>query len=347
MNIQQAIAKVVDHLDLTRSEMIEVMQQVMTGQCTEAQIAGFLVALRMKSESIDEITGAAQVMRDLATPVHINAGPLVDIVGTGGDGANLFNISSASAFVTAAAGASVAKHGNRAVSSSSGSADLLEACGVDLTLNAAGVARCVEDVGVGFMFAPSHHSAMKYAIGPRRQLGIRTLFNILGPMTNPAGVKRLLIGVFSDSLCRPMAEVMRELGGEHVMVVHAHDGLDEISLATHTHVAELKDGVVTEYSLMPEDVGIESQSLIGLEVSSSADSLRLIMDAFKNANNTAARKAGNIIALNAGAAIYLSGVAATLAEGVTLAREQLENGAALEKMEQLAAFSQQLAQEQA
>jgi anthranilate phosphoribosyltransferase len=347
MNIQQAIAKVVDHLDLSRSEMTEVMQQVMTGQCTEAQIAGFLVALRMKSESIDEITGAAQVMRDLATPVHINAAPLVDIVGTGGDGANLFNVSSASAFVTAAAGASVAKHGNRAVSSSSGSADLLEACGVDLTLNADQVARCVEDVGVGFMFAPSHHSAMKYAIGPRRQLGIRTLFNILGPMTNPSGVKRLLIGVFSDSLCRPMAEVMRELGGEHVMVVHAHDGLDEISLATHTHVAELKDGVVTEYSLTPEDVGIESQSLIGLEVSSSADSLRLIMEAFKAGNSTAARKASSIIALNAGAAIYLSGVAATLADGVALARKQLESGAALEKMEQLAAFSQQLAQEQA
>jgi anthranilate phosphoribosyltransferase len=319
----------------------------MTGQCTEAQIAGFLVALRMKSESIDEITGAAQVMRDLATPVHIKASPLVDIVGTGGDGANLFNISSASAFVTAAAGAFVAKHGNRAVSSSSGSADLLEACGVDLTLNAAGVARCVDDVGVGFMFAPSHHNAMKYAIGPRRQLGIRTLFNILGPMTNPAGVKRLLIGVFSDSLCRPMAEVMRELGGEHVMVVHAHDGLDEISLATPTHVAELKDGEVTEYSLSPEDVGIESQSLIGLEVSSSADSLRLIMDAFKGVNSTAARKASSIIALNAGAAIYLSGVVATLADGVALAQRQLQSGAALEKMEQLAAFSQQLAQEQA
>jgi anthranilate phosphoribosyltransferase len=347
MNIQQAIAKAVDHLDLSRSEMTEVMQQVMTGQCTEAQIAGFLVALRMKSESIDEITGAAQVMRDLATPVHIKASPLVDIVGTGGDGANLFNISSASAFVTAAAGAFVAKHGNRAVSSSSGSADLLEACGVDLTLNAAGVARCVDDVGVGFMFAPSHHNAMKYAIGPRRQLGIRTLFNILGPMTNPAGVKRLLIGVFSDSLCRPMAEVMRELGGEHVMVVHAHDGLDEISLATPTHVAELKDGEVTEYSLSPEDVGIESQSLIGLEVSSSADSLRLIMDAFKGVNSTAARKASSIIALNAGAAIYLSGVVATLADGVALAQRQLQSGAALEKMEQLAAFSQQLAQEQA
>jgi anthranilate phosphoribosyltransferase len=347
MNIQQAIARVVDNLDLTRSEMTEVMQQVMTGQCTEAQIAGFLVALRMKSETIDEITGAAQVMRDLATPVQIGVSPLVDIVGTGGDGANLFNISSASAFVAAAAGAFVAKHGNRAVSSSSGSADLLEACGVDLTLGAGGVARCVEEVGVGFMFAPSHHNAMKHAIGPRRQLGIRTLFNILGPMTNPAGVKRLLIGVFSDSLCRPMAEVMRELGGEHVMVVHAHDGLDEISLATQTHVAELRSGEITEYSLSPEDVGIESQSLIGLEVSSSAESLRLILDAFCNASNDAASKARSIIALNAGAAIYLSGVATTLADGVALAREQLVNGAALEKMEQLAAFSQQLAQEHA
>lgn len=347
MNIQQAIAKVVDHLDLSRGEMIEVMQQVMTGQCTDAQIAGLLVGLRMKSESIDEITGAAQVMRELATPVTIDAGPLVDIVGTGGDGANLFNVSSASSFVAAAAGAAVAKHGNRAVSSSSGSADLLEACGVDLSLSAEGVARCVEQVGVGFMFAPSHHGAMKYAIGPRRQLGIRTLFNILGPMTNPAGVNRLVIGVFSDALCRPMAEVMRELGGEHVLVVHAHDGLDEISLATHTHVAELWGNDIQEYSLSPEDVGIESQSLIGLEVSSAAESLRLIRAAFNNETSVEARKAASMIALNAGAAIFVSGLASTLADGVAKARAQIENGAALQKMEELAAFSQKLAQEQA
>ncbi|MFC6669658.1 anthranilate phosphoribosyltransferase [Marinobacterium aestuariivivens] len=346
MNIQQAIGKVVDHLDLSRSEMIEVMQQIMTGQCTDAQIAGFLVALRMKSESIEEITGAAQVMRELATPVQIGVGPLVDIVGTGGDGANLFNVSSASAFVAAAAGARVAKHGNRAVSSSSGSADLLEACGVDLSLSGDAVARCVEKTGVGFMFAPGHHGAMKHAIGPRRELGIRTLFNILGPMTNPAGARRLVIGVFSEALCRPMAEVMRELGGEHVLVVHANDGLDEISLATHTKIAELWNGDIQEYSLSPEDVGIESQSLIGLEVASSDESLRLIMGAFKNDDSAAARKAQAIISLNAGAALYVAGRASTLADGVALARQQLENGQALAKMEELAAFSQQLAKEQ-
>lgn len=343
MNIQQAISKAVDHLDLSRDEMIDVMRQIMTGQCTDAQIAGFLIALRMKSESIDEITGAAQVMRELATPVKIAAGPLVDIVGTGGDGANLFNISSASTFVVAAAGAKVAKHGNRAVSSSSGSADLLEACGVDLSLSGDQVARCVEQTGVGFMFAPGHHSAMKHAIGPRRELGLRTLFNILGPLTNPAGAKRLLIGVFSEALCRPLAEVLRELGAEHVMVVHANDGLDEISLATHTQVAELRDGEISEYSLSPEDVGIDSQSLIGLEVDSAADSLRLIMAAFNNEDSNDARKAQAIIALNAGAAIYVAGLSETLKEGVALARQQLENGQALAKMEQLAAFSQLLA----
>ncbi|MBY4676388.1 anthranilate phosphoribosyltransferase [Marinobacterium arenosum] len=343
MNIQQAISKVVDHLDLSRDEMTDVMRQIMTGQCTDAQIAGFLIALRMKSESIDEITGAAQVMRELATPVNIAVGPLVDIVGTGGDGASLFNVSSASTFVVAAAGAKVAKHGNRAVSSSSGSADLLEACGVDLSLSGDQVARCVEQTGVGFMFAPGHHSAMKHAIGPRRELGLRTLFNILGPLTNPAGAKRLLIGVFGETLCRPMAEVLRELGAEHVMVVHANDGLDEISLATRTKVAELRDGEISEYSLSPEDVGIDSQSLIGLEVDSAAQSLQLIMAAFNNEDSAVARKAQSVIALNAGAAIYVAGLTETLKEGVVLARQQLENGQALAKMEQLAAFSQQLA----
>ncbi|NVK44266.1 MAG: anthranilate phosphoribosyltransferase [Oceanospirillaceae bacterium] len=347
MNIQQAIRKVVDHLDLSRAEMTDIMRQVMTGQCTDAQIAGFLVALRMKSESINEITGAAEVMRELATPVEISVGPLVDIVGTGGDGANLFNVSSASAFVAAAAGVKVAKHGNRAVSSSSGSADLLEACGVDLSLSGEQVARCVENTGVGFMFAPGHHSAMKHAIGPRRELGMRTLFNILGPMTNPAGVQRLVIGVFSEALCRPMAEVMRELGAEHVLVVHANDGLDEISLATQTKIAELWNGDIQEYTLTPEDVGIESQSLIGLEVSSSADSLKLIMAAFNNEASDVARKAQAMIALNAGAAIYVAGLASTLADGVALARTQLVNGQALAKMQELAAFSQQVAKEQA
>ena len=342
MDIKEALARVVDHIDLSRDEMVEVMRQVMTGECSESQIAGFLVALRMKSESIDEITGAAQVMRELATPVNATAAPLVDIVGTGGDGANLFNVSSASAFVAAACGVHIAKHGNRGVSSSSGSADLLEQAGINLDLGADAVARCIDEVGVGFMFAPGFHGAMKHAIGARRALGTRTLFNILGPMTNPAGAQRLVIGVFTKKLCRPMAEVMQQLGGEHIMVVHADDGLDEISLATHTYVAELKDGEITEYRLSPEDLGVESQSLIGLVIDSPAQSLELIKKAFSGVEDTAVKKAVSMVALNAGAAVYLSGQASTHKEGVAKALEAIHSGAALNKMQQLADFSQSL-----
>jgi anthranilate phosphoribosyltransferase len=342
MDIKEALARVVDHIDLSRDEMVDVMRQVMTGQCSESQIAGFLVALRMKSESIDEITGAAQVMRELATRVEASSGPLVDIVGTGGDGANLFNVSSASAFVAAACGVHIAKHGNRGVSSSSGSADLLEQAGINLALGAESVARCIDEVGVGFMFAPGYHGAMKHAIGARRALGIRTLFNILGPMTNPAGARRLVIGVFTQKLCRPMAEVMQQLGAEHIMVVHADDGLDEISLATHTHVAELKNGEIHEYRVTPEALGIESQSLIGLVVDSPAQSLELIRAAFTGAAAPEAAKAESMIALNAGAAIYLGGGADSHKAGVAKALAAIRSGAALEKMEQLAAFSQQL-----
>lgn len=342
MDIKEALARVVEHIDLNRDEMVEVMRQVMTGQCSESQIAAFLVALRMKSESIDEITGAAQVMRELATPVTPAQGPLVDIVGTGGDGANLFNVSSSSAFVAAACGVYVAKHGNRGVSSSSGSADLLEQAGINLDLGAEQVARCIDEVGVGFMFAPGYHGAMKHAIGARRALGIRTLFNILGPMTNPAGAKRLVIGVFSQKLCRPMAEVMQQLGAEHIMVVHAEDGLDEISLASFTHVAELKAGAITEYKVTPEELGVDSQSLIGLIVESPAQSLALIRQALSNDSAGVAQKAIAMIALNAGAAIYLSGQAASHKEGVQQALNAIRSGAALKKMEQLAAFSQQL-----
>ncbi|WP_432696391.1 anthranilate phosphoribosyltransferase [Marinobacterium sp. YM272] len=342
MDIKEALGRVIEHIDLSRDEMVDVMRQVMTGECAESQIAGFLVALRMKSESIDEITGAAQVMRELATPVNAKSGPLVDIVGTGGDGANLFNVSSASAFVAAACGVHIAKHGNRGVSSSSGSADLLEQAGINLDLGAEAVARCIDEVGVGFMFAPGYHGAMKHAIGARRALGTRTLFNILGPMTNPAGAKRLVIGVFTKKLCRPMAEVMQKLGGEHIMVVHAEDGLDEISLATHTYVAELKDGEITEYRLSPEDLGVESQSLIGLVVDSPAQSLELIKAAFNGSEETAARKAVSMVALNAGAAIYLGGQAASHKEGVARAIEAIASGAAIKKMQELATFSQSL-----
>lgn len=341
MDIKEALARVVEQIDLSRDEMVEVMRQVMTGQCTESQIAGFLVALRMKSESIDEITGAAEVMRELATRVEAKSAPLVDIVGTGGDGANLFNVSSASAFVAAACGVHVAKHGNRGVSSSSGSADLLEQAGINLNLGAEPVARCIDEVGVGFMFAPGYHGAMKHAIGARRALGIRTLFNILGPMTNPAGAKRLVIGVFSERLCRPMAQVMQQLGAEHILVVHAEDGLDEISLATHTHVAELKDGRISEYRISPEDLGIDSQGLVGLVVDSPAQSLALIQAAFSGSEEPGAVKARAMIALNAGAAIYLGGQAASHRAGVERALEALNSGAALKKLEQLAAFSQQ------
>lgn len=343
MKIQEALSKVVEHLDLSREQMRDVMQQVMTGQCTDAQIGGFLVALRMKSESIDEIAAAAEVMRELATPVVISQPNAVDTCGTGGDGANLFNVSTAAAFVIAAAGGHVAKHGNRSVSSSSGSADLLEAAGINLSLPPEQIGRCIEEVGVGFMFAPMHHSAMKHAIGPRKELGMRTLFNMLGPMTNPAGVKHQVIGVFSDKLCRPMAEVLQKLGSEHVLVVHAKDGLDEFSLATATQVAELKDGAITEYEITPEDVGLASQSLVGLDISSAEASLALIENALGAQSTVAAKKAADLIALNAGAAIYAADLVESFAAGVSKAQEVIASGAATEKMQALAQFSSELA----
>tara|TARA_R110000850_G_scaffold80265_49_gene172665 strand:- start:814 stop:1845 length:1032 start_codon:yes stop_codon:yes gene_type:complete len=340
VNIKTALARVVDQIDLNTDEMIVVMREVMTGAATDAQIGALLLGLRMKGETIDEITGAASVMRELASGVEIDAEYLVDTCGTGGDGANLFNVSTASAFVVAAAGGQVAKHGNRSVSSSTGSADVLEAAGINLNITPEQVALCVTELGVGFMFAPAHHSAMKHAIGPRKELGLRTIFNMLGPMTNPAGVKRQVIGVFSDKLCRPMAEVLQRLGSEHVMVVHAADGLDEISLARETHVAELKDGAITEYRIKPEDFGIASQSLIGLTVDDAAQSLALIKAALGNEHSELAHKASDIIALNAGAAIYVSGIADTLKEGVARAQDALGSGLAGEKVRELAAFTE-------
>ncbi|MBB3048140.1 anthranilate phosphoribosyltransferase [Litorivivens lipolytica] len=343
MDIKTALGRAIQHLSLSTDEMADVMRDIMTGQCTDAQIGAFLVALRMKSETIDEIEGAARVMRDLVTPVDIaDLKHVVDIVGTGGDGANLFNVSSASTFVAAAAGAVVAKHGNRSVSSKSGSADLLESAGINLALSAAQVEQCIREVGVGFMFAVNHHSAMKHAIGPRKEIAQRTIFNILGPLTNPAGVKRLLLGVFSAELCRPLAEVLKRLGAEHVMVVHALDGLDEISLASATEVAELKNGEISEYRITPEDCGLKSQSLVGLDVADSTASLQLIRDAFSNQDSETARKAADMVALNAGAALYVAGKADSLSDGVALAQQTLTSGAALQKMQQLADFSQGL-----
>lgn len=340
MDIKQALAQLVGRIDLSTETMALVMRAVMTGAATPAQVGAFLVALRMKGETLDEITGAATVMRELATRVDIDVPYLVDTCGTGGDGANLFNISTASAFVVAAAGGRVAKHGNRSVSSSTGSADVLEQAGIHLALSPEQVSRCVQDIGVGFMFAPAHHSAMKHAIGPRKELGMRTIFNMLGPMTNPAGVKRQVIGVFNGALCRPMAEVLARLGSEHVMVVHAKDGLDEISLASETQVAELSEGKVTEYVIKPEDFGLRSQSLLGLNVASAEASLALIQDALGRRRGEHATKAADIIALNAGAAIYVSGVAHTLAEGVLMAEDAIGSGLAAEKIRELAAYTQ-------
>ena len=339
MDIKEALNRVVNNLDLTTAEMQDVMRLIMTGQCTDAQIGAFLMGMRMKSETIDEIVGAATVMRELASPVSIDAERLVDTCGTGGDGMNVFNVSTAAAFVVAAAGGRVAKHGNRAVSGKSGSADLLEAAGVYLNLKPEQVARCVESVGVGFMFAPAHHGAMKHAIGPRRELGLRTIFNMLGPMTNPAGGKHQVIGVFSQALCRPMAEVLQRLGSQHVLVVHASDGLDEISLAAPTHVAELKDGVVSEYRIQPEDFGIKSQSLIGLTVEDAAGSLALIRDALGKRRTESGQKAADMIVLNAGAALYAADLATSLKEGMQLAQDALHTGLAWEKLDELVSFT--------
>jgi anthranilate phosphoribosyltransferase len=340
MDIKSAIARVVSKQNLNLAEMQAVMRSIMTGDCTPVQIAGFLVALRMKGESLDEIEGAVRVMRELCTPVVLSAlKNTVDIVGTGGDGANLFNVSTASSFVVAAAGATVAKHGNRAVSSKSGSADVLEAAGINLQLTAEQTARAIESIGVGFMFAVNHHTAMRHAIAPRRELGIRTLFNVLGPLTNPAGVKRQVLGVYAQEWCRPLAEVLGRLGSEHVLVVHAQDGLDELSLASPSHVAELKNGQVHEYLLNPEDVGLKTQSLDGLIVDNVAESLALLKDALGQRATVAGMKAADMIAYNAGAALYVAGTVATIKLGVAMAEDAIHSGLALEKLIALRDFS--------
>lgn len=339
MNIQEAITRAVNSEHLSTEEMIAVMRQIMTGEATPAQIGGFLVALRMKSETVDEITGAATVMRELATKVEIDVPNLVDTCGTGGDGAGLFNVSTASAFVVAAAGGHVAKHGNRSVTSSTGSADLLEAAGVNLQISPEQVAACIREVGVGFMFAVSHHGAMKHAIGPRKELGLRTIFNILGPVTNPANVKRQVVGVFNKSLCAPIAEVLQRLGSEHVMVVCSNEGLDEFSLASPTHVAELKDGAVSQYSISPDQVGIDIQSLHGLSVGSPAESLNLIKDALGKRRGEFGQKAADLIALNAGAAIYVSGIADSFSDGVAMAQDAIGSGLAWGKLTELRDFT--------
>lgn len=342
MDIQQALARVVEGSDLERESMSRVMRQIMAGDATDAQIGALLVALRIKGETIEEIAGAATVMRELATPVLVSEEQLVDLVGTGGDGANLFNVSTAACFVVAASGARVAKHGNRSVSSTSGSSDVLEALGVPLDLSPEQVARAIDEVGLGFMFAPLHHSAMRHAVGPRREIGLRTLFNLLGPLTNPAGVKRQVLGVFSPALCQPLAEALGALGSEHALVVHSEDGLDEISIAAPTRVCELKAGTVSAFTLDPASYGLNFPSLDGLAVDSAQASAALIRAALSGDAGEVADKARAIIALNAGATIYVAGVTASLGDGIALAEDLISSGQAMEKLRTFVDFTQLL-----
>lgn len=335
MDLPGAIKAVTERRDLSAEEMKQVMRLIMTGEATPAQIGGFLIGLRMKGETVDEIAAAASVMRELASKVEVTGPHLVDTCGTGGDGANTFNISTCTAFVAAAAGAKVAKHGNRSISSKSGSADVLEAAGVNLDLTAQQVAACVNEVGVGFMFAPKHHGAMKHAIGPRKEMGVRTIFNVLGPLTNPAGAPNQVIGVFSEGWVEPLAKVLKQLGSEHVLVVHAKDGMDEISIGSSTRVAELKNGVVKLYDISPEDFGISKGDVGALAVDGAQQSLAMV----KGVLNNEAGPARDIVCLNAGAAIYAAGLAASHADGVKKALEVIASGAAKHKLEQLVSFS--------
>lgn len=340
MQIQQAIAQLLEHTDLSRDDMQAVMRQLMTGECTDSQIGGLLIALRMKGETVDEITAAAEVMTSLASQVSINSAPLIDIVGTGGDGTSTFNVSTAASFVAAGAGAKVAKHGNRSVSSKSGSADLLEQAGADLNLDSTQVANVVEQAGVGFMFAPMHHSAMKHAIGPRKEMGVRTIFNVLGPLTNPAGVKRQLVGVFAPELTEVLAKVFQQLGSEHTLVVHSDDGMDEISIGAPSTISEMKDGVVSSYKVTPQDFGLELGDVNQIVVADASESLALI-DSVLAGDSGPAR---DIVLLNAGAAIYVAGIAGTLAEGVSAAAESIDSGRALAAKNAYVAATQEAAQ---
>ena len=331
--MQQAIKAVTEKRDLTAEEMNAAMRLIMTGEATPAQVGGFLIGLRMKGETIDEIAAAAAVMRELASKVDVDKQHLVDTCGTGGDASGSFNISTASAIVVAAAGGKVAKHGNRSISSKSGSADVLETAGVNLELNSQQVAECVNEIGVGFMFAPLHHSAMKHAIGPRREMAVRTIFNVLGPLTNPAGAPNQVLGVFSKDLVEPLAHVLQRLGSEHVLVVHADDGLDEISIASATFVAELNNGEVTSYTVQPEDFSMPRATLDQIRATDSAHSLEIIKSVFNNTDGPAK----DIVCLNAGAAIYAAGLTASLADGVNKAQDVIASGLASEKLEQLIA----------
>ncbi|MCQ8179605.1 anthranilate phosphoribosyltransferase [Methylomonas sp. SURF-1] len=336
MSIQTTLQKLLDRQDLSAEEMSAAMRAMMNGELTDAQIAGFLIALRCKGETVDEIAAAVGVLRELVRKVPIDGEHVIDTCGTGGDGANTFNISTTAAFVVAAAGGKVAKHGNRSVSSCCGSADLLELAGVNLELPAEQVAQCVNDIGVGFLFAAKHHSAVRHTVKARKEMGVRTLFNLIGPLSNPANAPHQLIGVFDKQWLVPVAEVLKRLGSRHVLVVHAQDGLDEISIAAPTDVAELKHGVISNYTVAPEQFGLARASLAALSISCAADSLAIVRAVLNNQSGPAR----DIVALNAGAAIYAADLTDSLDAGICRAHEVLADGSALRKFEALIGYSE-------
>ncbi len=338
---QEALQRTIEHREIFHDEMLHLMRQIMGGEITPLMVAAILTGLRVKKETIGEISAAAKVMRELCTRVEMphsvaNLANFVDIVGTGGDSAHTFNISTASAFVAAAAGATVAKHGNRSVSSKSGSADVLEALGARIDLTAPQVAECIQATGMGFMFAPNHHPAMKNVAPVRREMGVRTIFNILGPLTNPAGAPNTLMGVFHPDLVGIQVRVMRELGASHVMVVWGKDGMDEISLGAATLVGELKDGEIREYEIHPEDYGLQMVSNRGLRVADAAESKTMLLEALANTPGTPRE----IVTLNAGAALYTANLVGSVADGISRAREAIAGGAARAKLDEFVSFTQ-------
>lgn len=341
MDIKQAIAHVVERQDLGHDEMLAVMRQIMTGHASDVQIAALLVALRMKGETVDEITAAATVMRELSSRVEVNTDYLVDTCGTGGDASSTFNISTASAFVVAAAGGRVAKHGNRSVSSRCGSADVLEELGVNLSLTAQQVALCVDQIGIGFMFAPNHHAAMKHAITARKEMGVRSLFNLLGPLTNPAAAPHQLIGVFDRVWLQPLAQVLKRLGSKHVLLVSSADGLDEISIGAETYCAELKEGEINTFTIAPREFDISIASLAVIKVEDAPQSASIIRAIFNgqaddgSVAQTTIAAAKDIVALNAGAAIYVAGLVDSLHSGVAKAQQLISSGVVQQRLDAL------------
>ena len=337
MTPQEALARVIEHREIFREEMLSLMRAIMSGEVSPVLISAIITGLRVKKETIGEIAAAAEVMREFATKVPVNdANSIIDIVGTGGDGAHTFNISTAATFVCAAAGARVAKHGNRSVSSKSGSADVLEALGANINLKPEQIGRCIDEVGVGFMFAPLHHGAMKHAAPVRRELGVKTIFNILGPLTNPAGAKLELMGVFHPDLVGIQARVLERLGSRHVMVVHGLEGLDEISISGPTLVAELRDGRIGEFRITPQEFGLDTHDIATIRVDGVERSKAMVLAALDNQ----AGAVRDIVAFNAGASIYVAGLAPTLAGGVQKAQAVIASGAARKKLDAFVGFTQ-------